>query len=89
MSVHESLKIPRNDKGYKYGTQDVLALLIAMKYFLQGDRYRKLIKHIDYALNIKLAKRLHSISVDDIKSIMGLTGNWTDLPKISKEIIKK
>ena len=69
LSVHESLNIPRNEKGYKYGTQDVLALLIAMKYFLQGDRYRKLIKHIDYALNIKLAKRLHSISVDDIKKV--------------------
>ena len=84
LPIHDQLRIPINKKGYKYGTNDILALLIAMKYFLQGDRYQKLIKRINYALNKKLAKRLHTISCDDIKRIMGLVGAWNDLPKLDK-----
>lgn len=34
LPVHRDLNIPHNRKGYKHGTQDILALLIAMKYFL-------------------------------------------------------
>ena len=63
---HKTLTIPRNRKGYKYGKCDILALLIAMKYFLHPDRFDKLIYHIDYALNEKLKKRLRSIHCSDI-----------------------
>lgn len=79
LPLHQTLDIPRNRKGYKYGTQDILALLIAIKYFSQPDRYTHLIQHVDYALNQKLAQRLHSISCEDIRKIMGLVGNWQQL----------
>ena len=79
LPLHELLDIPRNEKGYKYGTQDILALLIAMKYFLQPTRYKNLIHHIDYALNKKLNYRLKSISCDDIRKIMGLESDWQSL----------
>ena len=78
---HKTLTIPRNRKGYKYGKCDILALLIAMKYFLHPDRFDKLIYHIDYALNEKLKKRLRSIPCSDIQKIMGLLGNWQDIGK--------
>lgn len=78
---HKTLTIPRNRKGYKYGKCDILALLIAMKYFLHPDRFDKLIYHIDYALNEKLKKRLRSISCSDIQKIMGLLGNWQNIGK--------
>lgn len=84
LSIHSMLGIPKNNKGYKYGTQDILALLVAMKFFLQPDRYAKLISRVSYALNKKLDHRLHSIPCDDIRRIMGLVGNWEDLSKIEK-----
>lgn len=80
LPLHKMLNIPKNKKGYKYGKNDILALLIAMKYFLQPNRYRNLIKHINYALNKKLAKRLYSISPTEIKNIMGLNDDWKTLP---------
>lgn len=82
LPLHELLEIPRNRKGYKYGTQDIFALLIAMKYFLHSTRYEKLIRHIDYALNRKLARRLKSISCDEIRKIMGLGKGWQNVASI-------
>lgn len=82
LPLHGLLDIPRNAKGYKYGTQDILALLIAMKYFLHVSRYENLIKHVDFALNKKLNHRLKSISCDEIRKIMGLEGDWQKLKSI-------
>ena len=79
MPAHAQLGIPQNKKGYKYGTYDVLALLIAMKPFIQEDRFSKLIKKIDYALNKKLAKRLHPNAFSYVTNTSGLVGNWADL----------
>ena len=79
---HELLRIPRNQKGYKYGTQDILALLIAMKFFMQPSRYAHLIRKVNYSLNEKLSKRLHTIPVTDIENIMGLYKGWTSLPEM-------
>ena len=82
LPLHEALGIPKNAKGYKYGTQDILALLIAMKYFSQPDRYNRLINKVNYALNKKLASRLHTIPSEDIRNIMGLVGNWQKLAEL-------
>lgn len=79
LSTHAYLGIPQNAKGYKYGVQDVLSLLISMKYFSNPERFRKLITRIDYALNTKLSGRLKSINISDVQDIMGLKSNWTDL----------
>jgi Abortive infection bacteriophage resistance protein len=79
--LHSALKIPQNQKGYKYGKCDILALLIAMKYFSHRDRYDHLIYRISYALNEKLKRRLHSIPCSDIQNIMGLIGTWQDISK--------
>ena len=82
LPLHEALGIPKNAKGYKYGTQDILALLIAMKYFSQPDRYNRLINKVNYALNKKLASRLHTIPSEDIRNIMGLVGDWQKLAEL-------
>ena len=76
---HEQLHIPKNGKGYKYGTKDILALLISLKYFMQPDRYDRLLDRIYYALHNKLSKRLNSISIADVEAVMGLTVNWIEL----------
>ena len=77
LPIHEELHIPHNLKGYKYGINDILALLIAMKPFMQVTRFSHLVERIDYALNIKLKRRLNSDSFNYVINIMGLIDGWT------------
>lgn len=78
LPMHQVLDIPRNRKGYKFGTNDILALLIAVRYFAQSQRYDHLLGRIDFALNTKLASRLHTIPIEDIREIMGLECAWKE-----------
>lgn len=79
LGYHSKLNIQRNSKGFKYGTQDLLGLLIAMKYCAHAGRYSHLIGKIDFALSTKLAPRLKSVSVHEVERIMGLVPRWKDL----------
>lgn len=77
---HTLLKIPKNSSGHiYYGTHDILALLIALKYFVSPLIYDRLLKRIDFALHEKLKKRLHSIDITEVKRIMGLNCDWLKL----------
>lgn len=73
---HKELSIPHNQKGYKYGTTDILALLLAMKPFLQNARFSHLVGKVDYALNQKLRRRINKESFDYVANTMGLIGDW-------------
>ena len=76
---HALLQIPENKSGHLlYGSNDILALLISLRYFIQQDRYNHLLKRIDYALHQKLEKRLHSISITEVENIMGLNCDWLE-----------
>ena len=80
LKEHDLLEIPANASGYRpYGTQDILALLIVLRYFLSPTRYNNLLKKIDYSLHKKLAFRLHSIDVSVVKNAMGLNCDWLKL----------
>lgn len=79
LPIHKELHIPHNSKGYKYGINDILALLIAMKPFMQEARFSHLVERIDYALNIKLKRRLNRESFNYVINTMGLVGDWTHI----------
>lgn len=80
LKEHDMLCIPKNQSGYKhYGSQDILALLIALRYFLPFNRYNNLLTKIDYILHKKLAKRLVSVNVKAVENIMGLNCDWLKL----------
>ena len=83
LPIHKLLNIPSNSKGYKYGTHDVLALLITMKYFMHPNRYEKMIGKIEYALHRKLGKRLTSIDISEVENIKGLKGDWASRLSLS------
>ena len=38
IKYHTLLKLPINNKGPKYGREDILALFIAMKYFMKPKK---------------------------------------------------
>lgn len=83
LKEHIKLNIPCNNNGHLYyGTQDILALLICLKYFMQYDRYNRLLDKIEYALHNKLANRLKSVDISSVEKIMGLNSDWMVLKSI-------
>ena len=80
LKEHTMLYIPKNKSGYKpYGSQDILALLISLRYFLSPNRYNHLLSKIDNALHHKLANRLVSVDITVVENIMGLNCDWLKL----------
>ena len=79
LPIHDVLNIPCNAKGYKYGINDMLALLIAMKPFMQEARFSHLVDRINYALNTKLKRRLNSHAFEYVTHTMGLVDSWTNI----------
>ena len=80
LKYHTLLKLPINNKGPKYGREDILALLIAMKYFMKPKRYNLLITNIENQI-LKLSSKLTTISIYDVTEVMGLYKTWTELKK--------
>ena len=80
LKEHEFLVIPKTDAGYmNYGRNDILALLISLRYFVASDRYNHLLDKIDRALHKKLEKRLKSVNISVVENIMGLNCDWLAL----------
>lgn len=70
LKVVKSLSIPKTDSGEnKYGMNDFLALLIALKYLLAPVEFASLITEIDIAFDV-LSKRTNKECVDAVKSKM-------------------
>lgn len=80
--IHKKLQLPFNEKGPRYGREDILALLIVMKYFMPKERYSILLSDISKALS-QLFQNLHTIPIKRILDIMGLPPTWKDLDRIS------
>lgn len=77
LKEHSLLEIPEGKSGYMhFGKCDILASLIALRYFVAPTRYNHLLDKIDRALHKKLAKRLKSVDVSVVEKIMGLNCNW-------------
>ncbi len=75
---HEKLEIPRMDDEYIYGKNDILALLIILKYLLRKEDFRLLMKEIEYEIE-KLDGRIDSIPIEKIMDRMGIPSNYMDL----------
>lgn len=80
LPYHATLGISDESKEH-YGREDLLALLIVLKYFVSHKHYPLLIAQIDSQIT-KLDSKLHTISISEVKKIMGLVPNWTDLKHI-------
>lgn len=82
LKYHELLKIPTNKQNvYTSGKEDVLALLIVLKYFVDKERYCNMLKKIEEAIN-KLSKNLKVITISPVIKKMGFVGNWLELKSL-------
>ena len=75
---HEKLGIPVMDDEYIYGKNDILAVIIILKYLLRKEDFRMLMKEIQYEIG-KLDGIVNSIPIDKVLDRMGFPNNYMDL----------
>lgn len=75
---HKKLNIFKMDDEYIYGKNDIFAVIIIFKYFLEDDEFRLMMKEFEYELE-KLDGRVDSIPVEKILDTMGVPKNYMDI----------
>ena len=81
---HKLLNIEKINDEYKYGKNDLFALLIIMKQLLTNEEIKNIVIEIDRALE-NLDYNLHSIPISKVLDRMGFPMNWKDIANIEKE----
>lgn len=75
---HKKLNIFRMDDEYIYGKNDIFAVIIIFKYFLEDDEFRLMMKEFEYEIE-KLSGKIDSIPVEKILDTMGVPKNYMDI----------
>jgi len=83
---HKLLAIPKQDGEYKYGKNDLFALIIIMKQMLTDTEIKNMVLEIEHALN-NLEYNLHTIPLSKILDRMGFPENWADIANIEREAL--
>ncbi len=80
---HQLLKIPKVDNEYIKGKNDLFALLIIMKQFLQYEEFKNMTYELENVIET-LNFNLHSIKINVVLDRMGFPLNWKDLANIER-----
>lgn len=78
---HQQLCIELSDDEYKYGKNDLYAIVIIMKQMLSETEFRDLMNQVSYEADI-LEGRLHSVSINSILNSCGFPDNWKEIMDI-------
>lgn len=76
--IHSKLHLPNNNGNYLIGKNDVFALLIVLKLFLEKSDFDVLFTSLKSEI-YKLSKKLRTITIDDVMKKMGFPSNWEDI----------
>ena len=79
--IHQKLDIEKDFDGYKYGKNDLFALVIMMKTLLTPNEFRSMIYEINYEIEI-LDSKITTVPLDDILHKIGFPSNWKDIIKL-------
>ena len=82
---HQLLKIPKINGEYKYGKNDLFALIIIMKQVLKYEDFLNMSLELEKIVD-NLAYNLKVISIDKILDIMGFPSNWKELCTIERSV---
>ncbi len=82
---HKLLNIPRDEDGYKYGKNDLFALIIIMKQMLSYSEFKNMTLELENVIQT-LNYNLTTIKIDKVLDRMGFPLNWTDLAKIERSL---
>lgn len=78
---HQQLCIEVSEDEYKYGKNDLYAIVIIMKQMLSETEFRDLMNQVSYEADI-LEGRLHSVSITSILNSCGFPNNWKEIMDI-------
>jgi len=76
--IHQKLNIEKDEDGYKYGKNDLYALIIMLKTLLNDNEFRNMMYEIGYEIEV-LDNKVSIIPVESILSKIGFPKNWKDI----------
>lgn len=76
--IHQKLKIEKIEEEYKYGKNDLFALIIIFKYMLKEDEFREIIKEISKEIDV-LNEKINIVPIETILNRIGFPINWKDI----------
>ncbi|MGL5328658.1 MAG: Abi family protein, partial [Peptostreptococcaceae bacterium] len=79
--VHKSIDLERNNQGYINGRNDLYAVLICIRLFIDKKEMKSMTLEIRKQLDI-LEKQLNVVALDGVLKEMGFPKNWMDISKI-------
>lgn len=83
---HKLLNIPSDEEGYKYGKNDLFALIIIMKQMLSHNEFKNMILELEHVVQT-LNYNLTTIKIDKVLNRMGFPLNWAELANIERSTI--
>lgn len=78
--LHKKLCIPKVGTKYKYGKNDLFAVVIALRYLLSDEWYKEFIKELKGLIGKYLEKHA-SISEVELYERMGFPNNWRNITR--------
>lgn len=80
---HKLLNIPKDEGKYKYGKNDLFALIIIMKQMLSYTEFKDMALELENVIQT-LNYNLTAIKIDKVLERMGFPLNWNELAKIER-----
>ena len=84
LPIHRKLKIAQKGSQYVNGKNDLFSVVIALRYMLNDQWYKELIKELK-ALIDKYLKKHDSISEQELYEKMGFPENWRKITRYRKQ----
>ena len=76
--IHHRLNIPKEYDEYKYGKNDLFAIVIIMYYMLSHDEYRDFMNEIKYEIEL-LDGRIDVVPLATLLNQIGFPENWREI----------
>jgi abortive infection bacteriophage resistance protein len=84
-NIHKMLNIEKQEDEYKYGKNDLFALIIIFKYMLNKDEFREMIREMSYEIDI-LDGKIDTVPIETILNRIGFPITWKEI--ITNEVVK-
>lgn len=82
-ALHSKLKIPKKGTEYKYGKRDLFALVIAFRYLLPNDDFKKFKKSLTQIIKHYLDTS-DFLSESELNKLMGFPDNWKSITRYNR-----
>ena len=76
--IHKKLNIEKIEEQYKYGKNDLFALIIIFKYMLREEEFREMIREMSYEIDL-LDGKINTVPVETILNRIGFPINWKEI----------